>query len=515
MKKSLLLFATVIFTVFILLLSLRGNLGNVNEGNINSNKWMEEGPFELSPERGRFALTYSLINDHSFGFSMPIARFATPDLGYIKGKFVSLFPPGVSYIAMPGFIIGSLIGLNQVGSFAIIALFAVFNVVLIYLIAVRLGLNRFASALASLTYVFATPAFAYSVTLYQHQISAFLILASIYILVRWKNLWSLAAIWFMAALSIPIDYPNLVLMFPIGLVALARIVNFEKVRDSISVNVKLLGLATFAMVVLPILFFLYFNQMSYGNPLQFSGTIRRITAMDQNGNILNVDNLSSSTQQIQAQDSASKKTAIGFFQTRNMLNGLNIHLFSLDRGVLVFTPVVLFGLLGIYFEDKRKNPYLPLLVSVAAVDLILYSMWGDPWGGWAFGSRYLIPAYAVLAILIAGFLTRFRRNLILLSVFFLVLVYSVFVNTLGALTSNANPPKGEAIALAQTSGLNQKYTYFRDYDYLRFGNSKSFVFRTYASNYLTAYQYYIFIASSIVIFGAFLAFLLYRSKEGN
>jgi hypothetical protein len=301
-------------------------------------------------------------------------------------------------------------------------------------------------------------------------------------------------------------------MFPIGLVALGRVINVEKIKNSISINVKLLGVLTFITVVLPLLFFAWFNKMSYGNPLQFSGTIKRVTVLDAQGSIQSADNLKNPTQKIEAESAEGKKSAINFFKTRNMLNGLDIHLFSLDRGVFIFTPVMLFAIWGVYFEHKRKNLYVPLLVSVAAVDLILYSMWGDPWGGWAWGSRYLIPAYAVLSILLAGVLTRFRKNIIFLSFFFVVLAYSVFVNTLGALTSNANPPQGEAIELAKTSGLVQKYTYMRDFDYLRFGNSKSFVFRAYAGNYLSAYQYYLLITSMILIFTGFLSFRLYVGK---
>ncbi len=507
-KIKFLVAVLIFFCIIVLMLAVRGNPGSPNEDQLNLIEWRERGPFEVSPERGRFALVYSLVENHSFKFTTKLAQFADPDVAVTTdGQFASLFAPVVSFVAIPGYLVGKAFGLSQVGSFAAIALFAVLNVVLIYLIAIRLGLNRIASALASLTYVFATPAFAYSVTLYQHQISTFLILASIYVLVRWKNIWSLAAIWFMAALSIPIDYPNLVLMFPIGLVALGRIINVQKVKNSININVKLLGFLTFITVVLPILFFAWFNKMSYGNPLQLSGTLK--TVRDFKPDQIYGQNT------VRELQSGKEKTAVGFFKTRNMLNGLNIHLFSPDRGVLVFTPVLLFAVLGIYFERKRGNQYVSLLVFVAAVDLILYSMWGDPWGGWAFGSRYLIPAYAVLAIFIAAVLTRFRKNIVFIFFFFVVLTYSVFVNTLGALTSNANPPKGEAIELAKTSGLVQKYTYFRNYDYLRLGNSKSFVFRAYAGNYLSAYQYYLLITSMILIFAGFLAFRLFTLKEEN
>ena len=95
MKKILL----VLIVFLVLFLTVRGIPGNPNKINMNDPKWVE-GPFELSPERGRFALTFSLVEDKSFEFGLPVARFATPDLGYINGKFVSIFTPGFSFLTI-------------------------------------------------------------------------------------------------------------------------------------------------------------------------------------------------------------------------------------------------------------------------------------------------------------------------------------------------------------------------------------------------------------------------------
>lgn len=91
----------VIFCVVILATSLRGIAGNPTENTLNKLQWSDNGPFELSPDRGRFALAFSLAEDHSFYFSLPIARFATPDLGFKDGHYVSLFAPAVSFIIIP------------------------------------------------------------------------------------------------------------------------------------------------------------------------------------------------------------------------------------------------------------------------------------------------------------------------------------------------------------------------------------------------------------------------------
>ena len=103
MKKRLLgllrplgVFLVVLTT---LLLTVRGLPGNVTQEDINGPGWIG-GPFELSVERGRFALTFSIAENHSFFFTVPIARFATPDLGYARNQYVSLFAPAVSVLTV-------------------------------------------------------------------------------------------------------------------------------------------------------------------------------------------------------------------------------------------------------------------------------------------------------------------------------------------------------------------------------------------------------------------------------
>ena len=206
MVKNILL--TILFIIFcagILTLSLRGISGNPTDEVLNQHYWKDEGPLELSPDRGKFALTFSVVEDKSFIFSLPVARFATPDLGYVNGQYVSLFAPGVSFITIPGYILCKSFGAAKVGAFAIIALFALLNVILLRAIAIRLGATPLAATIASLLFIFATPAFTYAVTLYQHHISTFLILLSIYTLLRWNNIWSLFLIWFLCAAYIPIE----------------------------------------------------------------------------------------------------------------------------------------------------------------------------------------------------------------------------------------------------------------------------------------------------------------------
>src|SRR3989344_5134224 len=517
MVKNILL--TILFIIFcagILTLSLRGISGNPTDEVLNQHYWKDEGPLELSPDRGKFALTFSVVEDKSFIFSLPVARFATPDLGYVNGQYVSLFAPGVSFITIPGYLLGKSFGLAQVGTFAIIALFALLNVILLRAIAIRLGATPLAATIASLLFIFATPAFTYAVTLYQHHISTFLILLSIYTLLRWNNIWSLFLIWFLCAASIPIDYPNLFLMFPIGLYALGRLVIFNKEENKLNISIKLVGFVTFIAAALPLSFFLWFNQISYGNPLQLSGTVPSVKAIDAQGNPTTPDVIGTENVEKFINPEQQEKSAVRFFKTRNLLAGLDTHFTSPDRGILVYTPIVLFGVLDMFLLYKRNQQILSLLLGIIGANILLYSMWGDPYGGWAFGSRYLIPRYAIFSILLALALTNLRKSSLFLLIFFITLSYSVAVNTLGAITSSRNPPKVEAISLEKLSGVAEKYTYERNFDFLKSNRSKSFIFQSFANKYLLAWHYYLLITFSIITLSAFLLLYLRLSvKENN
>src|SRR5882672_620804 len=96
----------VVFMSIILALSVRGLPGNPTPTELNTSYWKENGPFELSPERGRYALLYALVENHSFHLPADIAKFTAPDVGYQNNNYVSIFAPSVSLISVPGYIIG-------------------------------------------------------------------------------------------------------------------------------------------------------------------------------------------------------------------------------------------------------------------------------------------------------------------------------------------------------------------------------------------------------------------------
>ncbi len=500
----------ILFVALILMITVRGLPGNPTPKQLNTPYWEGKGPFELSNERGRFALIYSIIEDHSFHLQPVLANFAAPDIGYHNNSYVSLFAPSVSILGIPGYLVGKYFNVSQYGTFLWMSLFALFNVLLIRAISIRLGAHSLAATISGFAFLFATPAFAYAVTLYEHHVSTFFILLSLYLLIRYNNLISLIAIWIIYAFAFTVDYPNLFMMFPIALAAFFRSGMVERIQRKFTLRISLPRVLTVLAVVIPLSYFLWFNQVSYNNPLTISGTVARVSAVNANGTpIYWGSNVKTQAVKTEKSSNLPPPSFFSFFLPRNMLNGFYILLISPDRGILTYAPIILFVIVGAYIAIKKKHSYTSVLLGVIGTNFILYSMWGDPYGGWAFGSRYLIPTYAISAIFISRALTSLGRHRLFLLLFFAVFSYSVIISTLGAITSNGNPPKIEADAIANLSHQPVLYTYMRNVNELNANISQSFVFRTYVSHYLSAWQYYSYIAIFILILSSSLIFLFH------
>ncbi len=513
-KNYLLILGLIVFVAIMLVVSVRGLPGNPTPTQLNTPYWKNNGPFELSPERGRFAFLYSFVENHSFYLQPSLAQFTAPDVGYWKDHYVSIFPPAISFIAIPGYLIGRHFDLSQYGTFLWMSLFALCNVLLIRLIAIRLGSNAIAATIAGITFLFATPAFAYAVTIYEHHISTFFILLSIYLFIRFNSLLSILVFWIVYAFAFTVDYPNLFMMFPLAIATFFKSFFIENLHEHKVIKISFLRVLSVLAVIIPLTFLLWFNQMSYGNPLKISGTVPTILSVKANGKPnFGEENMKKKVHLTSLQIAATPQhSALNFFKPINMLNGFYILLLSPDRGVLVYTPVILFGIVGLFIANKKKQKYIPLLVGIIGFNFLLYSMWGDPYGGFAFGGRYLIPSYAILAIYLALFLTVVSKKKILLFLFFLVFIYSVSVNTIGALTSNAIPPQIQATVLSRVEHRKVNYTFMHDVNILNSNNSKSFIFQQYAKRDMTAWQFDIVITGAIIIF-IFVLLLIMNKKK--
>lgn len=518
-RRNRFLLIMYLVSALILFLSLRGLPGNPAPRQLNTSAWKENGPFELSPERGRYALLYAVAQFRSLHFPPSLALFTLPDVGYLNGQYVSLFDPGISFLALPGYFLGRALGAAQVGTFAVVALFALANLALIQLIAMKLGVNKYLAALSGFLFLFATPAFTYAVTFYQHHFSVFFILLATYLLLRSDSFFTYAAVAFLASLSFLVDYPNLILMFPFLLHIAVR--TGERLAPS---GARLRSVFKIALVLaaaaVPLLILGLFNKISYGNPWQLAGTVKTVKDMkiEAQGPRFQDKNLLVTQRDlalIREKKQVYRKDAVSLFREDYLFHGLYILLLSPDRGMVFYAPVLILGFLGMIAAFRRRAPLTDIAAMLVGVNIFFYAVWSDPWGGWAFGGRYLIPAYAVLAVYAGFFLSGARRHLLVWLIFIPLFFYGIAVNAMGAVTSSMNPPQVEAVALEKTTHMKEAYTWERNIGYLEAGRLKSFVFQAFARGRINGWQYYLLLLSAVSLGGLALSVRYHMHLAGR
>lgn len=477
--KNLASVLVLIFIALIFSLTLKGNFGNPSPDRIFNSLRTRGEPFELSPERGRYAITMALAQDKSIFLREDIAKFVVPDLGYYNNKYVAFFSPGVSILAWPFYVIGSKFGLAQVATFSVPAIFALFNLLLILKICGQLNINYRAGLIAAISFLFATPAFSYSVSFYQHQITTFLLLATISLLFARKNLLHFTLASFLVGISFWIDSQNPIFFMPIVAYAIYTVFDYAKEKGAFKVSFDIKYLLSVLGIILALGTYVVYSYFTFKTPFQLSGTTRGIKGFDSNNQPL-------------VNTGEKSKDASKFFKPRFMIHGFATLTFNEDRGVIYYAPVLLIGLLGIpLLYSKQKEKALVILGTILFI-FTLYSMWGDPYGGWAFGPRYLIPAFGFLSIFLAKAISEFFKKVWFKVLFLVLFSYSAFVNLLGALTTNQVPPKVEAVV------LNMKWNYMLNWDMFNSGQTSSFLYKTYFIKYLSLFNYGLIILVAII-----------------
>lgn len=208
---------------------------------------------------------------------------------------------------------------------------------------------------------------------------------------------------------------------------------------------------------------------------------------------------------------ASKKASARFFKEDNLVRSANTLLIAPDKGIFIFNPIFFLGIFGVIYAFKKLTIEKSILISLVLVNLFFYSSWGDPWGGWAFGPRYLIPSMAILSLFVALFLVEVKYKFIMKIVAFVLLAFSVAVSLLGALTTNAVPPITEAIPLKMKSGFPFNI------DFLLHDRSSSYVYTTYFHSSMNLIQYYEIIFGIVMAIAFIVLFILpyLPSRQSN
>lgn len=352
-------------------------------------------------------LPYSLIKEGNLDldeFRFLYARQIPPFLVRTERHMVSAYPAGAAILAVPFYLLPAWAGVSaesklliQIEKFAA-SVFVALSVVLLYG-----AIKQFdgPNGAASLAWVYAFGTSSLSISsqgLWQHGPSQLLIAASLYLLVlgvrqeRWVAVSGLTL--GAAVLCRPTDF---VIAFPLAAYVL---------------HVHRNHFARFAVWALPtVLFMGFYNWGYFGSPLRIG--------YDQ-----------------------------GFFAGNGFatpfLEGLAGILWSPSRGLFVYSPVLLFSVLGGLLAWRRDGSLLLRYLSVSVLLVVLlYSHWKIWWGGWAFGPRLLADLAPVLIFLIIPTFRLIEQRVMLKRVFYLLAGISIVIHALGAYAPvNWNPDLG-------------------------------------------------------------------------
>ena len=429
MKKNYLIIAGIIvFGILFYGLTLRGDVGSPTSSEFKNKLDTPTSAFELSPERGRYVHVVAMAETGRFDITKDWAEVAYPDVGISNdGRYYSFFAPGVAYLALPLYQFGSQYNLGQVAAFSSESIISIVTLIFIYLIAFKVFLlPRWAAFFSVLVYAFASTSWSYAITLYQNAFTTCFIITGYYAVWRYSkndrrySFLYAAYAWLAYALAILVDYPNVLLYLPI-IVYLAFVTfSLKKVNEGYEVTIRWASVLTaVAFVALTGLHF-WHNTHYYGKWDRLAGTLKnyerpiatstRIGTMPSTHEKV-IIGASSSTTLFQGPSKIKtepEKTAVGFFHEKNIPHGLYILLFSDERGLLIFSPIFALALFGMFqFFRKKSHDQTVYLIPIflVLINIFLYASWGDPWGGWAYGPRYLIPSLPWLAIFVGVFVS--------------------------------------------------------------------------------------------------------------
>ncbi len=120
---------------------------------------------------------------------------------------------------------------------------------------------------------------------------------------------------------------------------------------------------------------------------------------------------------------------------RNFGVGLAGHLFSPSRGILIFSPILLFSLYGMFLKlSARKVERLDLfLVSIIFIHWIVISYYPDWTGGFSVGNRYfsdMMPYFVFFLIPVIVRITQMKgfKQIIALFIFFSLMTISFMIH---------------------------------------------------------------------------------------
>ena len=369
-------------------------------------------PWSNPNELSRFQTVVAMAQWRTFSIDRAVAALGDhEDKAESGGRLYSNKAPGLAFAAYPSYrALRLVLPMPDAGtSGALFFLTRLLTVSLVCGIALRrfairlaeAGTGGAAVALATLSVALGTPFLFYARSFFSHAWTAALLFLAWDALRRAEaeaergGFAPAALAGFLVAWAAISEYT----VAPVALALAVRLVAGRSLR-------RFVGFALAAAVPLGLL--LYYNAVCFGSPWI----------------------LSSAREADPAYAALASRGAFGFALPSPRI--ALAYLFDPARGVLLFSPFLLWSLLGLARWWRSRRARADWWFVVAAVSVLFVSLCGYPnWhGGWSLGSRYLLPAVFFAALPIAWALdTPISRGLFLVATIFSVAGHALLTAT--------------------------------------------------------------------------------------
>lgn len=398
----------------------------------------------------RFLLTKSIVERGVFWFPEEFKDqyWLEPDFSQIDDKLYSDKAPGLSFLAVPFFILGKMIG-NLISFnfqpysayypdndiFAIIGiqigliLLASIGILRLYDVSRIMGISERNSILASLITAFATPYWVYARTMFAHVPAGVFLISSIFYILKFreeKKYFQLILAGFFTGFGFTIEFP---LLFAIPWLSVLLLLPVIQTDYPWKKRLSALSLYGFITIVCSLPLFIY-NLINFGditaNALSFSHWADNVHLLEP------------------------------------VHEGLSVLLLSNDRGLIYFCPIVLFGFIGLFLASRRYPLESAVIISLIFCFIIFYAKKWESHGGAAFGPRYIVPILLLVGLGFGWIIENIEGSFLKQGAMLSVGAWSFFCSFLGALFAvliftpygSEDPIFGEALNKLITGDTN-------------------------------------------------------------
>ncbi len=386
-------------------------------------------------------LDYAMWTNHTFALGR-VGQFIpnSVDIFQYRGQYYSALAPGLALLAFP-FVVSGFIIDGHFNEYGAVMLFSEFFVAMMNALAAfylyKLGRMYFKEATASfiaLAYAFSTIGWPFATFFFQSDVSAALDVIAVYFVLRATRgsggSYTILLGGLSVAAAMAVDYVNFLLMPMLLVYIIVSLREDHGLLAKAAVGFALCSL--FGVVAIGL-----YNYASFGQVLV-------------------------SSEQLYLHSSS----ILGSFSTPLYL-GIFLNLFTPSRGIFLYSPVLLVGVLGFVRMLGRPSAVRGeglLILTVFMALFLPYCAWYGPTGGLSFGPRFVIASLPFL-LLPAGYVIesgwRYRG-----AVVYILYSAGVVINGLAALSSTlagdngwlASPFLDSTVPLLARGTLDQWWT---------------------------------------------------------